>query len=337
MYAGRIMRLLIAAALCSACGRNSLAHAQARAPATGQQRPQPGELSEAAIATSPTSPAPLHSTGVSASPGRPTRSGRTGGAGGVYGYATGQSGLFLAPGGNRVLLVPSGQLQQGRMESLNEDLTIMCRLFDRLFAEAGLDRQERFTYGLLMGADDDWLGGFFDDAGPMGCLYVEGYGPLFLLNVDFPLLGPLQRRSETDANEPADPLWEQVRQETYAPQAMRGRSEAGARSQYSAEKVRLLKETLVRALRHAANIRGLDEDAWLTVTVRGPAMVARGMTARIGSGLQPEDLYAEMMAPVKPVATATLTIRASIRDVNALAAGQLDGDEFAERVEITEP
>ena len=331
MYTRNLIRLLIVAALSIGCGLSGPAHAQVISPST--EPPEP-------VIASATTRAPRGSTGVSMYSGSRRGSSRGRAAGGMYGYGTAivQSSLLNAPSGNSVLLVPSGQPQQERLVSLNEDLTVMCRIFDRLLNEAGLNEQKRVAYGLLMGPDDDWIGSFFGDGGgPVECLYVEGYGPLFMMSVDFPLVAPPQEDSQADANEPTDPLWEQVRQETYAPQTRRGSRDAGGRSPYSAEKVNLLKETLVRALQHAANIRGLDEDTWLTVTVRGPGMAAHGTDAWIGPGLRPYGLYDEMMDPARPLPTVILTIRARIQDISAVASGELDSDEFAGRVEITEP
>ena len=348
MYTRNLTSLLIVAALAIASGLSGSARAQATSSATEPPPPQPTDRAEP-ITFSATATVPRASTGASVSAGRSRRGGRAAGTGEMYGYGTTivQSNLLKAPSGNSVLLVPSAQPQQERLLSWNEDLTVMCRIedltvmcriFDRLLSEAGLKGQERVGYGFMMSGGDDWIGSFFSNAdGSTECLYIEGYGPLFLMSVEFPLVAPPREDSQADANEPADPLWEQVRQEAYAPQTRRGSREGGGRSPYSAEKVKLLKETLLRALQHAANIRGLDEDTWLTVTVRGPGMAADGTHAWMGPGLRPYGLYDEMMDPAKPLPTVILTIRARIEDISGVASGQLASDEFAGRVEITEP
>ncbi|GEM_PF-945729 len=258
-----------------------------------------------------------------------------------YGLSIAISGQTPSAGlANAVLLVPSGQSARGDLLVLTEDLNIMCRVFDRLLEQAGLrgsDPRSIFRY-FRSGDEGRWLGQMFGEPSDRTeCLYVEGYGPLFVMSVDFPLLPPPVEEPETEPNEPTDPLWNQVRQETYAPQTARSVDRPGPRSEYSPLKVQQLKETLTRALKHAANIRAVDQNAVLTVVAKG-----LGVGAPPSSGqwaLRSQARWNPRGAPVadtteSPGATSMLTLRAGMEDIRALASGQITDDEFRQRIEL---
>jgi hypothetical protein len=94
-----------------------------------------------------------------------------------------------------------------------------------------------------------------------------------------------------------------------------------------AEKVEYLKRTLVKALKHAANIRGLRKQEWVTLVVRGwqPAVVIKKTVIKgtTGSSTTHEQ-------PPRKV----LIIRAKKSDVDVFSKGDLDFDEFRQRTQV---
>ena len=240
---------------------------------------------------------------------------------------------------NAVLLVPSGQSARGDLVALTEDLNIMCRVFDKLLEQAGLRGSDPRSISRYFRSGDEgrWLGQMFGEPSDRTeCLYVEGYGPLFVMSVEFPLVPPPVEEPGAEPNEPTDPLWNQVRQETYAPQTV---DRPEPRRKYSPLKAQQLQETLSRALKHAANIRAVDQSATLTVVVKGLGASASSSSAQRTLGAQPRwgppgGLIGEAAPP--PGATSMLTLRANMEDIHALASQQISDGEFRKRIEVIE-
>lgn len=242
-----------------------------------------------------------------------------------------------AASANAVLLVPSGQSARAELLALTEDLNIMCRVFDRLLEQAGLTGSDQRSISRYFRSGDEgrWLGQMFGEPSDRTeCLCVEGYGPLFVMSVEFPLVPPPAEEPRAEPNEPADPLWNQVRQETYAAQTV---DRPDPRSEYSPLKVQQLKETLTRALKHAANIRPVDQSTTLTVVVKGLGVSAPPSSGQWTLGPQARwNLRGGLLgeAAARPSATSMLTLRANMEDIRALASGQIADGEFRKRLEL---
>ncbi len=259
----------------------------------------------------------------------------------LYGLSIAMSGQTPSAGpANAVLLVPSGRSARGELLALTEDLTIMCRVFDRLLEQAGLRESDPRSISRYFRSGDEgrWLGQMFGEPSDRTqCLYVEGYGPLFVMSVEFPLVPPPVEEPSAEPNEPTDPLWNQVRQETYAAQTARTVDRPDPRSEYSPLKVQQLKETLTRALKHAANIRAVDQSATLTVVVKGLGVSAPPSSGPWTFGPQARwSLRADVVgeAAARPSATSMLTLRASMEDIRALASRQITDGDFRKRIEL---
>jgi hypothetical protein len=187
-------------------------------------------------------------------------------------------------------------------------------------------------------------------------MYLQGYGALFLMKVDFPLSPPPQAREEkeTKKGEEGDPVWDQMRREIYEPEKVdRIRRTDRSESKYDAEKVENLKTTLIKALKHAANIRSLkpDESVILTITGRGEATGRKIASARVLPERN-EILVQERTADGKMItklvqgtsldalddlrlsSPAILTIRAKKSDIDEFAKGDLDLDKFRQRTQM---
>lgn len=334
MYTQKTIWVCNCVLLAIAPGLSGLARAQAVSPANPQTETAPAPLPVPPSDGPYGAPSSRSRSSGLRSPGRDTSPD-------PYGLSIAMPGQTAsASPANTVLLVPSGRSAREELLALTEDLNIMCRVFDRLLEQAGLRGSDpRSIYRYLRSGDEGrWLGQMFgESSGRTECLYVEGYGPLFVMSVEFALVPPPVEEPGTEPNEPTDPLWNEVRQETYAPQTARSVERPDPRSEYSPLKVQQLKETLTRALKHAANIRAVDRSASVTVVakgrrVRGPSPSDQWIRApqsrwNLRGGLVGEP------TPT-PGAVSMLTLRATMKDIQALASQQISESEFRERIEL---
>lgn len=219
-----------------------------------------------------------------------------------------------------VLVIPTAESIESApdlVETATKDLNIMCRIFDK---ELGLSpktpEQEQIFHNILLQIDrtssPQWLQApsFFGQVSREARgMYLEGYGAVFLMKVDFQLTAPPQaEESEKPTAEDVDPVWRRTEQELYEPEKLKQKEKASVAGQYDELKVEDFKAKLVRTLKHAANIRSMKADERIILTVRGP---------------QPP------MGPAK-----VLSIRAKKSDVDAFAKSQLNLDQFREKVQI---
>ena len=164
-----------------------------------------------------------------------------------------------AGSGNTVLVIPSEQTTTEDLLTINEDMNVMSRIFEKNLEQERVTTLtsniflpgRRNAYGMLLGSS----------RGQIQSMYLQGFGALFLLKVDFPLSPPpdvQEQEQETQKAEQGDPVWQEMRQQMYEPEKVdRRRRTDRPESKYDAEKVENLKTTLIKALKHAVNIRSL--------------------------------------------------------------------------------
>jgi hypothetical protein len=171
-------------------------------------------------------------------------------------------------------------------------------------------------------------------SGAIEAIYLEGYGALFLMKVNVLLSPPPEAQEEKKTEEEdTDPLWTQMRQEMYAPQEARRRRTGRPEEKYDAEKVEGLKETLIKTLKHAANIRALKPDESVILTVIGKA----GQSATSAIGRLYEEGKSRYIITTSRAGTGfssptVLTIRAKKSDIDDFANGTLSFDQFSQKI-----
>jgi hypothetical protein len=271
-------------------------------------------------------------------------------------------------GPGRTLVIRSGDGEPGTQAALEEDMAVMAHIFDKAIAEKiGPGNRERTAMGINVY--------FGPNADSIRNLYLDGYGALFTLRVNFPLLAP-PKVSEVPKEKPATTSeWEEAKREVYSrdegrtipSRTMRlpGPFEAG--EEYSEQKVAQLKDALLESLKSAANIRNLKSDDSITVCVfGGPGMASGFYRASSGGRGAPQRPPANPPAPgaqVPPTVDPTtglpvpstepfpvgatsrvagwpargsiLTIRVKKSDVDAFAKGKLDLDQFRKKASMT--
>jgi hypothetical protein len=232
----------------------------------------------------------------------------------------------------RVLVIPDEDIGTGQLLATMEDMNIMSRIIDKKLGQTHL-AQEHAVHLLYMAS------AFDRSASEPRSIYLDGYGALFLSKVDFPL-SPAPKTEEEGPTDGFDPLWEQTKQEMYrVPEEYQPPWSSSEKvAEYDAEKVEELKRKLIRTLKHAANIRGLDGGDWIVISITGsgrrsPATaVIRSYVDKDGKVITKTEKRATM--PSESYSPTVLTIRASKSDVDEFAEGNLDFDGFRERVQI---
>lgn len=284
-----------------------------------------------------------------------------------------------------VLVIPATDVEAENLVAITEDLQVMSHIFDERFKEP----QE------IQGAFVDFGDIFGRDSRSTEAIYIQGYGVLFLMEVNF-AFSPEPEPQEQEAQETeeyVDPDWQRAKQKLFSPQGFGG-SDFVPEEQYSADKINQIKTELIRTLKHTANIRNLQPDEWIILTVIGQARQPGGMyedyyrnaaprtgtsTTRrrssslgrspyggsggmgggigggrggigdgglggggFGSGGLGGGMYGGMedygndmeYGETDSPSTTVLTIRAKKSDVDDFAKGELDFEQFQQKVEI---
>lgn len=241
-----------------------------------------------------------------------------------------------------VLLIPSDRVELETLGALREDLKIMSHILDaRVQSHTGAAPYNK----LLAGFDD-----FFErHRQKTEVIYVEGYGVLFLRNVDFPLSPPPEAAQDgVDADQAeADETWERARQEILFPG--RRRVQAKPAPAYDAERLEALKTELVRALKHADNIRHVRPQEWIIVTLSsGTLELGTRQVRQMRSGFNMEGGGVSLGGSIgvgggvaggfygdsEPESASVMCLRVKQGDIGAFARREIDLDAFRAKVQI---
>jgi hypothetical protein len=230
--------------------------------------------------------------------------------------------------GAAALVVPSRQMEAQSMAPLVEDLTIMSRIIQKNLGDGYLlpetSAMNSLIINLTLPSQNVGPRLFFPLTRRPKSLYVGGYGALFFLQVDFPLVPPAEQAQQTGAEE-SDPVWSEARRSLYEAPGAGFVANAAPVEAYSEDKVALLRSRLTAIMKHATNIRSLDPNDSVTIVVRGaPAGDVHPSTNAV-PGLPNE----------APCGRTVLTLRARKPDIDQYAKGQLDPAQFEQRLQIT--
>jgi hypothetical protein len=235
---------------------------------------------------------------------------------------------------DRPLIVASTPLDDKAMSNLNEDLNIMARILDKS-VERGAQDEDRKAMGIRLWA----LGG--GSRGPRN-LYIDGYGAVFTVNVNMPLLAPLEKPEAEEKKESTSSSWDEARNELYGRDNRghgdfkRPRSERKNIPPFDAERVEALKKDLAEALKNATHIRGLKENEYVTVVVQGPGNDSNAFRAvKVGpKGEFESDVFSYAFAGPGGGARSVMTLRARKSDIDAFAQGKTELDDFRKTVSV---
>ncbi|MHC4568829.1 MAG: hypothetical protein ACYTE3_24085 [Planctomycetota bacterium] len=239
-----------------------------------------------------------------------------------------------------VLVIPSAEIETKDLLTINEDVNVMSRIF-----EMNLQRARISTSSVNPFVSDS-VSRFVTVLGTRGrtsiqSLYLQGYGVLFMMKVDFPLSPPYQEQQpdETEQeDEGADKIWQTVRDNLYAPEKVAKRKKDDSAAKYDAEKVESLKTTLVESLKHAAlsitgggnSVASVDPSE---LTVIGPAHNIRFLVRDKDTG-KTRVIMADSLDRLGLFSPTVLVVRAKKADIDGFAKGDLDLKQFRQRVRM---
>lgn len=185
--------------------------------------------------------------------------------GASYGYVSSSrsSGSSVPP-----VVIQFGSKNPDAIASMEEDLAVMTHIID-----GALDRMGDDVPDEKMGIKLYYASG----GKSVRALYLENFGPLFMVKVNFPVHAPASTEAKAP-EQPDDSEWNRARQSIFGQNDTRWTG-AGSGVPYEAERVEALKKQLVAALKNASNMKGVKADEHVTVTVFG-APAAIGGEAR---------------------------------------------------------
>jgi len=286
----------------------------------------------------------------------------------------------IRSGGRKALVIPAGEVKAEEIAETVEDMHVMSHILDERFKE------KRRIQGFFTD-----FGDFFGrDSRNTEATYLQGFGVLFLMEVNFAFSPPPrpQAKDPTETTEAVDSTWQKARQRVLSPGASPGMDQDDSARDYDNQMVEELKTELVEALKHASNIRNIQPDEWVILTVIGgqrqfgmrfggspPAMGGGISTSRsstgpgassgrmggmsgggfgggyvvsgyggaggtmaggMGAGGFGGGVYGGMSAYGRTTSSSStvLTIRTKKSDVDDFAMGELDFEQFQEKVKI---
>ncbi|MDH4240735.1 MAG: hypothetical protein OEW48_14340 [Phycisphaerae bacterium] len=250
---------------------------------------------------------------------------------------------------SNMLVIPDTEIKAEDVAAITQDMQVMSHIFDKIFQGPRLIEGMFRDYGAFFGRGSR----------ATQAIYLQGYGTLFLLEVDFPFSPPPKSAVKEEQPEETDSVWQQAKEEIFSPtQFTRVQP---SEDKYDAEKVKELKSRLVKALKHTANIRNIKPEEWIILTVHGADQKAGGIvTYEIHTqGLQKPSSSNRrggfgggyglgggaggggfggggIIGPGQQQASqgSVMTIRAKKSDVDDYANGKLDLEQFKEKVQI---
>jgi hypothetical protein len=193
------------------------------------------------------------------------------------------------------------------------------------------------------------------------------------MDVNIPLSSPPRaKKTEKDESkiEKVDSVWNQAKQEIFHPSPYQKTRTNDPSDRYDERKVEELKSRLIKALKHAANMRNLEPEESIILTVIGKglksnALMSYGISGGggiggygggygggaggyggagygVGYSSSVDDSAGNRRGGSRYSRTRTvpgsaptvLTIRAKKSDVDAFSKGELDYDKFREKVQI---
>jgi hypothetical protein len=263
----------------------------------------------------------------------------------------------------KVLVVPDEQVKPEELAAITEDMQIMSHILDERFKETRRVQGVFTDFGDFFGRDNRQT----------EAIYLQGYGVLFSMEVNFafsPQPKP-QPRQTAEPNEQVDSTWQRAKQQVFSPGESRGPGGADSAEEYNSQMVEELKQDLITTLKHAANIRGVQPDEWIILTVigggresgsgfggggfmmggtgglYGGAIGAAPYGGTSAGGMGGMGGYGGMVGGIggfgggmggfggAGASPATvLTIRAKKSDIDAFAKGEQDYEQFRQKVQI---
>jgi len=244
-----------------------------------------------------------------------------------------------------VLVIPTTGVVPEQLVQIIEDLRVMLRIFREKLSEPRMILGVLRDYGNFFGADRK-----------VEALYLQGTAAMFVIEVDFPYSFPRQRPAEDQTQKEAvDPVWQRARERLYVPPGSGDYGASGRTGPAQEMTFDQFRDELLRSLKHAANLRHLDPNELVILTIvaqsedagwPGQATSGAAYSGRRADPYGSPGIYASTpnsRVPGVPVlggqerprgvpATTVLTMQAKKADIDAFARGDLDFEQFQAKV-----
>jgi hypothetical protein len=247
--------------------------------------------------------------------------------GGSYGYVSSKSSGSSVP----PVVIQFGSKKPEAIAAMEDDLAVMTHIID-----GALDRMGDDVPDEKMGIKLYYASG----GKSVRALYLENFGPLFMVKVNFPVHAPAATEAKP-AEEPDDTEWNRARRNVLGfPEDSRWTGGSGG-VPYEAQRVEALKKQLVAALKNASNMKGVKPEEYVTVTVFGSPAAMDGVVIREQKGSSSRQATASRLEVVEgnkvtQIESArasshgtVLTLRLKKADIDA--AGKDGGDALAKK------
>jgi hypothetical protein len=251
----------------------------------------------------------------------------------------------LSGGTGAALVIPSAEITTEEIATINEDMSIMSRILEKNLQQAHIN-----VGSMFIPSSDPWNFNVVFGRGKQATqgMYLQGYGALFLMKVDFPLSpGPqVEEEKETQQKdeEDVDPVWTEMKNEIFEPETSKRHKDERPKKEYDAEKVENLKTILTKALKHATNIRNLKPEESVILTITGTPVSSGYKSVRtipgtnqiivIDQNNRSQIIGADVVGDIGLSLPTVIVIRAKKSNIDRFAKGDLDFDQFQQNTQI---
>jgi hypothetical protein len=271
--------------------------------------------------------------------------------------------VVIPTAAGNVFVIPTAQVVPQRIAETAEDLRIMLQILREKLSEPRMIRGAFVNFGDFFGDRDRALEAF----------YLQGCAAVFVLEMDSPFtFAPAPPGAGAAGKEAVDPVWQRARERLASPQNPALRDPRGLPGETEKMDFQQFHEDLLKTLRHAANLRNVEpnESIILTIIAHGesgawPAPAGAGGAygggalsfegssySGAGSSFGPGggSTYADSRTrssgsmagrgrpaaippgPAPAASGTVLTIQAKKADIDTFAKGGLSFEQFQQRV-----
>jgi hypothetical protein len=166
--------------------------------------------------------------------------------------------VALPPAGGNVFVIPTTQVMPDKAAETAEDLRIMLQILRDKLSEPRMIRGAFVNFGDFFGDRDRALEAF----------YLQGSAAVFVLEMDSPFaFAPATPGAGAADKEAVDPVWQRARQRLASPQNPLGGAVSGRPGETEKMDFQQFQEDLLKTLRHAANLRNVEPNESIIVTI----------------------------------------------------------------------
>jgi hypothetical protein len=166
--------------------------------------------------------------------------------------------VALPVAAGNVFVIPTAQIMPDKVAETAEDLRIMLQILRDKLSEPRLIRGAFVNYGDFFGDRDRALEAF----------YLQGSAAVFVLEMDSPFpfasVPPGVGAAEKEA---VDPVWQRARERLSSPQNPALRDPRGLPGETGTMDFQQFQDDLLQTLRHAANLRNVEPNEYVIVTI----------------------------------------------------------------------